>query len=115
MIPLIRYRLRKWKSKSWPTVRATIQTSQVLRGGPTRYQALIYRSLLGYEYTVSDTRYSGLFVLIADDEATTKTLRNELLGKEVVVRYNPMNPEMSFLIEAELAGKRVVQNPMWLK
>ena len=113
-IPFIRYRIAKRRSHRWPTVLARIETSQILRGGPTRYQALLYRSLVGYSYSVAGVRYPGLFVLIADDQATAENLGKQLVGRDVTACYNPSRPEVSLLVESELMGRQVIQNPLWL-
>jgi len=46
-------------------------------------------------------------------EAAEK-LQKQAVGKSVTVKYDPKSPEISFLEERELLGRRVVQNPTWL-
>lgn len=115
MAPFVRYRLRKWQSRNWPSVRGTIQKGEVLRGGPTRYQAFVYRSLLGYAYKVDDSPHAGLFVLVAGDEETAVNLQKQCDGKGVTVRYSRTNPDISFLVENQLMDRPIVQNPWWLR
>lgn len=114
-IPLFRHGVAKRNSQQWPSVSATIETGEILRGGPSIYQALLYRTLLGYSYSVDGLRCSGLFVLIADDQAIAESLRKQLVGRAILVRYDPARPGVSFVVESELLDRQVIQNPLWLK
>jgi Protein of unknown function (DUF3592) len=113
-IRAVRYRMAKWQARNWPTTDGTVQKGQVVRGGPTKFQAFVYRSLLGYVYNVDGCRYAGLFVLIASDLETAEKLQKENEGKAVIVQYDPRQPQNSFLQEKELMGRQVIQNPLWI-
>jgi len=79
-----------------------------------KYLQLPFRSLLGYAFKVNDEPYWGLFVLAAEDMEVAEKLQKQADGKRVTVKYDPENPEISLLVDKELLGRRVVQNPPWL-
>jgi len=110
----IRYFLRKWKSREWPTIQGIVQKGEILRGGPTVDSGIRYRSMLGYGYKVDDVRFAGFFVLIAGSQDTAEQFQREFDGNTVMVRYDPMHPERSLLQERELNGRQILQNPIWL-
>ncbi len=95
LVPVIRYRFRKWRSRDWPTVPGSIQRRRVRRGGPTKYQGSVYRSLFGYAYEVDGAGYVGSFALVSEDQEAALNLQTYGDGGNVTVRYNPKHPEMS--------------------
>ncbi len=103
-----------FRSRSWSIAHGTVQKGQILHSGPAKYLQLPFRSLLGYSYEVNGNPYWGLFVLPAEDMEAAEKLQKQAVGKSVTVKYDPKSPEISFLEERELLGRRVVQNPTWL-
>ena len=91
-----------------------MQKGEILHSGPTRYLQMPFRSLLGYAYRVNDNRYSGIFVLVAEDMESAERLQLQADGKPVRVKYDPKDPGVSVLVDRELLGRRIIQDPMWL-
>jgi Protein of unknown function (DUF3592) len=114
-VPFLKYRLDLWRSRSWPNSPGVVRRGLVLRGGPTRFQAFIYRSVLVYDYEVNGLRYAGRFVIIASDPETAQSLQAQCDGVGITVRYDPNHPNVSFLEQRELIGKKILQNPLWIK
>lgn len=112
--PFFRYRLRKLQGRKWPTVVGMIQRGEVRRGGPTRFQALVYRSVLGYSYIVNGLRYAGFVVIIGKNQDDAEALQKQCEGKSVTVKYDPQNPDSSFLVEGQLLDRSLLQNPFYL-
>jgi hypothetical protein len=110
----VRHQLRMWRSQSWPTVHGTVQKGEVLHSGGGRASFLPFRSLLGYAFTVNGHPYWGLFVLAAEDMQAAEKLQKQADGIAVTVQYDPKKPDISFLVERELLGRRIVQDPTWL-
>jgi hypothetical protein len=115
LVPFLRYRVDLWRSRNWPNSPGVVRRGLVLRGGPTRFQAFIYRSLFVYDYEVGGSRYAGRFAIIASDSETAEKLQTQCNGISVTVQYNPSQPKDSFLRERDLIGKKILQNPLWIK
>lgn len=114
LIPEISHWVRIVRSQSWPKVSGTVRKGEVLHSGPGRYLQLPFRSLLGYAYKVKGTRYWGLFVLPVRDMEEAELIQKRAPGESVTVQYNPKRPEVSLLVDRELCGRRISQNPTWL-
>ena len=114
--PSVRDFFRKWNSANWPLTGATIQKGQIGRGGPTKYAALVYRSVFGYVYSVNGTRYAGLFVIIVGSEEKAYELQRRLDGVRVRVRYKVSHPETSIMksLPGEFANLVANQDPVWV-
>ena len=112
----VRYFFRKWSSANWPMTDATVQRGQVGRGGPSKYAALVYRSVFGYIYSVNGSQYAGLFVVVVGSEEKASELQRRLDGVRVRVRYHPSHPETSIVkgLPGEFAGLVANQDPMWV-
>ena len=95
---------------------ATVQRGQIGRGGPSKYAALVYRSVFGYVYSVDGSRYVGLFVIVFGSEEKASELQRRLDGVRVTVRYDPSHPETSIVqgLPGEFAGLVANQDPMWV-
>ena len=113
MVPMIRYLLRRWRSRDWPVVPGTIQRGQVLRRGEQDTKPSFTPVCLGTltRSMVRATRVCSF--LVAGDEETAQNLQKQGAVGNVNVRYNPRKPEISFLQEKELLGRQVIQNPLW--
>ena len=110
----VRYQLKLWRSRSWPTLPGTVQKGEILHSGRTNFLRVPFRSLLGYAYTVNGHSYWGLFALIAEGLDTAEKLQKQADGKPVSVRHKPNHPEVSLLEEREFLGRRVIQDPFHL-
>jgi|SRR5579862_9062785 len=110
----VRYHLKLFRSRNWPTVRGTVQKGEILQGGATTFLYVPCRSLLGYSYTIDGSPYFGFFAFIAQDRETAEKLQKEAEGQAVTVRYNPKSPAESLLDNRELLGRRVMQDPFYL-
>jgi hypothetical protein len=69
--------------------------------------------MLGYAYKVNGVRFAGLLILIAGNKSVAEDLQHSLEGTTVGVRYDPKHPETSFVVEKQLLGRPVYQNPFW--
>jgi hypothetical protein len=108
------YFVRQW-SRRWPSATATIQKGEVSRvAGPKG--SVAFASFFGYGFALNGARYAGLFALICNEEHG-QNLQNKLAGESVFVRYNPSNPNISFLADiydSRFEGLTATQNPKWL-
>jgi hypothetical protein len=114
LIPEIRFQVRLMRSRSWPVVQGSVQRGEILHSGPARYVQLPFRSLLGYAYKVNGNSYWGLFVLPVEDMEAAEKLQRQADGQTVSVRHDPKRPNISVLVERELLGRRIIQDPMWI-
>ena len=112
---LIRYLVRRHRSRLWPLMEATIQkgaTGAVSAGrGATAHAAFI-----GYAYIVGGVRYANYFVLIGDSEHVQR-LQDNLAGSNLKIRYNPADPNISFLedyYDPCFEGLTARQSPEWM-
>ena len=55
----------------------------------------------------------GFFVLGAEDEGAADSLQKQAEGLSVTVRYNPETPDVSLLVDDEVQGRKISQNPHW--
>ena len=110
----LRYTLRKRASKNWPTTEATIDSGIVgFRGPLSGLPRILYRVHFTYSYKVSGSQHVGRFFLLANGKSTGESLRQELMGRRVLVKFDDRKPGVAILIDSELAGKRVMQGPSW--
>jgi hypothetical protein len=105
----VRYTLRRRASKNWPTTAATIDNS-IFR---YRLPSVLYRVYFTYSYCVDGLKHNGRFFLLVNSKNAGEELRQELVGRNVLVKYDDSKPEIALLTEDTLAGKRVVQGPSW--
>jgi Protein of unknown function (DUF3592) len=103
----LRFTIRKRASKNWPAIEATIDSSSL---GP---QGLLHRVHFTYSYRVNGSNCTGRFDLLAGNTISVKELQQSVVGKKVAVRYDVRHLEISFLSDREIAGRRVMQGPIW--
>lgn len=112
----IRFLLRRYRSKSWPAVEATLEKGVVGRisfGTGASSPATFVR----YTYLVQGVRYAGFFALY-DDDSHVRKLSDGLSGDTVQIRYKPSDPNISFLVDcndSRFEGLAATQNPEWLE
>lgn len=112
--PTVRYELRRIRSGGWPVVSATVQKGEVLQKGATNFLYVPYRSVLGYRYEINGQHYWGLFALVAEDSKSADRLQFQAEGQIVSIRYDPGNPKTSFMVNKELLGRKIRQDPLFL-
>jgi hypothetical protein len=112
---LIRYLVRRFRSRRWPTVDATVQKGAVGRISFGR-GASAPASFMGYAYVVQGVRYAGFFALYGD-EVCVRKLHDGLGGASLQIRYSPSDPNLSFLVHysnSRFEGLTATQSPEWL-
>ncbi len=110
----VRYTLRRRASKNWPSTAATIDSAIVgFRGPLSGLPRILYRVHFSYSYCVGGLKHNGRFFLLVNSKNAGEELRQELVGSNVLVRYDDRKPGVALLIDQELAGKRVMQGPSW--
>jgi len=110
----LRYTLRKRASKNWPSVEAMIGDGFVgSRGRLAVLPRILRRVHLNYSYSVNGQQYMGQFYVLAQGKTSAEALQQAFVGKKISVRYNNRHPEISFLFDLTIMGKRVMQGPSW--
>jgi hypothetical protein len=111
----IRYLIRRHGRNRWPTAEAIIQKG-ALGNVPIEKGATVHAGFLGYVFTVQGARYAGYFALIGDETRVQSTY-DALAGSTIQVRYNPSEPDVSFLADYKdrrFEGLKVTQSPQIL-
>jgi len=103
----LRHTFRMRASKNWPTIEATIESSNL---GP---QGLLHRVHFTYSYRVNGLHYTGRFDLLAGNTISMKELQRSVVGKKVFVKYDTRHLGVSFLSAKQIVGRRVLQGPIW--
>ncbi len=110
----VRHKLRRRASKNWPTTAATIDSGMVgFRGPLSGLPSILHRVHFTYSYCVGGLKHNGRFFLLVNSKNAGEELRQELVGRNVPVKYADRKPGVALLIDQELAGKRVMQGPSW--
>jgi hypothetical protein len=105
-----RYTLRRRASENWPTTGATVDSGMIaFRGLPSIW----YRVDFTYSYRVDGLQRTGRFGLLVGNKKSGEELRQELVGKNILIKYKPGRPEVTLLIDRELGGRRILQGPSW--
>ena len=108
------YFVRQW-SRRWPSATATIQKGEVSKVSGAK-GSVAFGCFFGYVFALNGTTHAGLFALIGNEEHG-QNLQNKLAGKDILVRYNPSDPNVSFLADIydlRFEGLKATQNPQWL-
>ena len=111
----IRFVLRRYRSKRWPTVDATLQKGAVGRISFGK-GASAPATFVGYAYIVQGVQYAGFFAVYGDGSQVRK-LQDSLTGAHVQIRYDPVDPNVSYLADykdSRFDGLAATQNPEWL-
>ena len=106
------YFFRRLRSRRWPTADAIIQKG-ALGGISVGRGASVPASFMGYAFVANNVRYAGLFA-ICGDQAFLRRLNESINGQTIQIRYNPSDPNMSFLVDyydPRFGGKVAIQNP----
>lgn len=90
-------------SRNWPTVRGKVTASNVEKGWKTLYVPRVF-----YKFSVGGVEYTSTMISFANDhirkEAAEKTRDSYSVGKDVLVYYNPDNPEQAVLVPGRTRG-----------
>jgi hypothetical protein len=101
--------------QNWPTIDATMQTG-ALGGISFGKGASAGATFVGYAFTVEGVRYAG-FSAVYGDEVHVNDLPRRLAGSVIPIRYDPSDPNISFLVEStdpRFGGLAVTQNSEYL-
>jgi hypothetical protein len=110
----VRYTFRKRASKNWPTTEAKIDSGVVgFRGPLSGLPRILYRVHFTYSYCVGGLKHSGRFFLLANSKNSGEELLRNLVGRNLLAKYDDRKPGVALLIDQELVGKRVMQGPSW--
>jgi hypothetical protein len=110
----LRYTLRRRASKNWPTTAATIESGIVgFRGPLSGLPRILYRVHFTYSYCVGGLKHGGRFFLLVNSKDAGEELKQELIGRNVLVKFDDGKPGIALLTDEELLGKRVMQGPSW--
>lgn len=107
-----RFYFRRYEAKRWPIVVATLQKG-AMGSFYVGKGASAPAAFIGYSYMVEGVRYAGFFAVYGD-AAKARALLNDLPGHEIQIRYDPSDPNLSFLSESNdprFDGLTATQNP----
>jgi len=94
----------------WPTAEATID-SGAFEG--TQESGRVVLPTFAFTYRVSGGYYSGRFCLIPEwrsrREAFSESIINQMIGRKLLLRYDPHCPEMWFIPDEYIDGCKVGQ------
>jgi Protein of unknown function (DUF3592) len=105
-------RLRKLaeKAREWPAAEASIQSGG-LEG--TKTSGRVVLPTFGFSYQVSGKYYGGYFSLrhmdSPLDEADKEALIGRMIGRRIMLRYDPRKPDVWFIPEESIEGCKVEQ------
>jgi hypothetical protein len=89
------------RSRNWPVADATVQpgaTARIALGGNRHFPSFRLVSFSGYRFVVIGSHYAGMFALYGNDESA-RDLQRVLIGTPIKVRYNPSDPNTSYLAD----------------
>jgi hypothetical protein len=111
-----RYSLLERRSQEWPQVEAIVQKGEARFRGPFLAVSAgkVPKSLFGYSYAVAGLRHFGFFAVYRENGISAFELQDRLAGQKVSVRYDLDCPNRSFIVEHEILGKPLYQNPDWI-
>ena len=107
----IRYWVRRCRRNQWPSTDAVIQRGAL--GRVSVGKGTVFAGFMGYAYKVEGARYGGFFVLLGR-ESTIEKLHGSLAGSHLLIRYDPSDPNISFLVDYKdlrFEGLSAKQNP----
>lgn len=95
------------RAAQWLLVEATIESGS-LEG--TRETAKVLLPTFAFSYRVSDQYYSGRFSLRAFlPTSRVESLISQMIGRKLLVRYDPERPEAWFIPDESIDGYKVEQ------
>jgi hypothetical protein len=103
------YRQRKMVQQAgqWAPVEAKIE-SGALEG--THESGKVVLPTFAFSYQVSEGYYSGRFSLRANlSKALAESMIDQMIGRKILLRYNPDHPEIWFIPDECIDGYKVEQ------
>jgi hypothetical protein len=108
-----------WASRSWPTTSGIVVSSSVdsywseSETGSSKSTTLMYSAKIIYKYTADETDYTSQKISFGDyDSNNSREIQAVVdrypLNSDVLVYYNPENPEMSVLEPGKLGGVAIL-------
>jgi|SRR5580658_8360810 hypothetical protein len=107
-----RHRLRKLAQEAteWPTTEATVQSGT---RESTQEDSRIVLPTFAFSYQISGEYYSGRFCLIPSTpfsgKAFIESLIKGLIGRKLLLRYDPQHPQVWFIPDEHIDGCKVGQ------
>jgi len=92
----------------WPTVRAKIEN--IFLDASNSHRNPVTNAVLAYSYSIRDSFYSGQITLSAG-ESSLESLREEMIGQQISVQYDPGRPEVSIFTRHKVRGWLVERDP----
>jgi hypothetical protein len=96
------------KSKQWPTTEATVQTGAIEVVAQTRFNTLRLPAL-AFSYQVRGEYYSGRFALVPFTVEYDESLIDRMIGRKLVVCYDPVHPDRWLIPDEMIDGYKVEQ------
>jgi hypothetical protein len=93
--------------EEWPTMAGKIENVFLDVSSSGRYEETHVG--LGYSYSIGDEYFSGQ-IRLQSGESSLESAEEELIGKPVVVHYDPKKPEVSIFLEDEFQDWSVVRD-----
>ncbi len=98
------------EAREWPTAEATVQSGSLER---TRDSGRGSLPTFEFSYEVGDDRYSGRFVLLRNvllpDPKSAQAVIDQVVGRKLLVHFDPSRPEVWFLSDETVDGWKVQQ------
>ncbi len=103
------YRQRKTMQRAgqWTPVEATVESGALER---THETSKVVLPTFAFSYKVSDQYYSGRFSLAANlPTSRAEAIIGQMIGRKLLVRYDPDRPEAWFIPDEAIEGYKVEQ------
>ncbi len=92
---LVRRRAKKRASESWAATTGRVEFAEVKRPGENGANAYVLH--IAYSYKAGADRYAGFEEKRYGRESQADAAHAKIKGANVIVRYNPRNPEESLM------------------
>lgn len=96
------------KTKQWPTTEATVQSGAIEVAAQTKFNT-IRLPAFAFSYQVRGEYYSGRFALMPYAAEYDAFLIDRMIGRKFVVRYDPVRPDQSLILDETIDGYKVEQ------
>ena len=106
------YRQRKilQEAREWPPVEARVESGALEATQETNKVVL---PTFAFSYQVAGDYYAGRFALMPEkrfpSQALTQSIIDRMIGRKLLVRYDPHHPEVWFIPEEFIEGCKVEQ------
>ena len=96
------------KAKQWPTTEATVQSGAVEVVASTR-SSTVGLPAFAFSYQVGGEYYSGRFALMPYTVKYDESLIGRIIGRKLVVCYDPAHPDRWLIRDETMDGYKVEQ------